>query len=123
MFGRKLCKVEVFWETFRDILEVCCVLLDATHSQAKTSIFMFWRFQLGTYSSTFPGVDFRACSNRLFLRLSVIGGALWGGSLWASLFRIGEKVASGVPKEYLLATLSHHVGGFWVTFRRIHAAI
>ena len=34
-------------------------------------------------------------------------------------FRIGEKVASGVPKESLLGAFGHHLGGFLVIFWRI----
>jgi len=50
-----------FGETFRHFLGDCELLLDVTPSQAKTYIFKFWRSQVGTSSSTFPGPDFRVC--------------------------------------------------------------
>ena len=59
--ARNGCPRGAFWETFCHFLGDCGVLLDATHSQAKTYIFGFGRSQVGTCSSTFQGVDFRAC--------------------------------------------------------------
>ena len=55
------CPRGAFWETFCHFLGDCGVLLDATHSQAKTYIFRFGRSQVGTCSSTFQGVDFGVC--------------------------------------------------------------
>ena len=106
-FSRNGCHLRAFWETFEHILEVCGVLLGGTHSEAKTTIFMFWRSRVGTSSSTFPGLD----SWCVFYQFSLIFyalGAIWG-SLWALfscvfcvVFRIGGKVGSRVPKEVLL---------------------
>ena len=57
--NRNGCPWGAFWETFCHFLGDCGVWLDATHSQAKTYIFRFGRSQVGTSSSTFPGMDFR----------------------------------------------------------------
>ena len=65
-FNRNGCHLGASWETFSDILEVCGVLLDGTHSEAKTTIFMFWRSRVGTSSSTFPGLDSGCAFYRLF---------------------------------------------------------
>ena len=48
---------EAFGETFRHFLELRGLLLDCTHSEAKTNIFRFWSSQAGTLSSIFPGMD------------------------------------------------------------------
>jgi len=102
-----------FWETFGDFLEVRGPLLDATHSQAKTYIFNFWRFQVGTFSSTFPGPDFCVRFYRFLCGLlrfwcdlgSPLGPllALFGSPFRARLairFRTGEKVVSGWRKSH-----------------------
>ena len=57
IFSRTLCNFDALWDTFWHILEVCGVLLDGTHSRAKTYIFRFWSSRVGTSSSTFPGMD------------------------------------------------------------------
>jgi len=109
------------WETFRDFLEVCGFLVDATHSQAKTYIFRFWRSQVGTSSSTFPGPDSGRAFKGFYAVFCDLGSPL--GALLAPFgppflgelaiqFRIGEKVASGVVKESLLGAFGHHLGGF-----------
>jgi len=46
-----------FGGPFCDFLSLSGVLLDCTHSQAKTYIFRFGRSQVGTRSSTFSGAD------------------------------------------------------------------
>ena len=65
-FSRNGCHLGAFGKTFSDILEVCGVLLDATHSQAKTNIFRFWRTPVGTYALTFPGLDSGCVFDRFF---------------------------------------------------------
>ena len=80
-FSRNGCHLGAFLETFVHALEVCGVLLGGTHSEAKTTIFMFWRSRVGTSSSTFPGLD----SGYVFYRFFVIFydlGAIWD-PLWA----------------------------------------
>ena len=47
-----------FWKTSWWLFEVCGVLPDCILSVAKTH---FGRSQVGTYSFTFPGMDFRVC--------------------------------------------------------------
>ena len=132
LFSRDGCPSGAFWETFRHFLEVCGLLLDATPSQAKTTIFRFWRSQVGTCSSTFPGPDSECVFNGFYAVFCDFGSPL--GSLLAPFgppflgelavrFRIGEKVASGVPKESLFCAFGHHLGGFLVIFRRIQASI
>ena len=117
-----------FGRSFCNFLGLCGVLLDATPSRAKTYIFRFWRSQVGTSSSTFPGLDSGCVFNVFYVVFCDFGSHL--GSLLAPFgppflgelatsFRIGEKVASGVPKEQLLGAFGHHLGGFWVTFWRI----
>ena len=93
-----------FGVTFCDFLGLCGVLLDATPSRAKTYIFRFWRSQVGTSSSTFPGLDSGCIFNGFYMVFCDLGSHL--GSLLApflgelvTFFGIGEKVASGVPKE------------------------
>ena len=63
----------------------------------------------------------RVCFLSFFMWFSVIWEpfGLPFGSLWASfscgicvVFRIGGKVASGVPKEALLSDFRYHFGGF-----------
>ena len=78
-FSRNGCHLGVFGETFGHVLEVCGVLLGGTHSEAKTTIFMFWRSRVGTSSSTFPGLD----SWCVFYQFSLIFCNL--GAIWASL--------------------------------------
>ena len=95
-FSRNLCNFCAFWETFGHILEVCAVLLGGTHSQAKTTIFMFWRSRVGTSSSTFPGLD----SGYVFYQFFVIFydlGAIWGSLLapFGLSFRVGFAWSSG----------------------------
>ena len=118
------CLLGDFWH----ILEVCGVLLDGTPSRAKTYIFRFWRSQVGTSSSTFPGLDSGCVFNGFYVVFYDLGSHL--GSLLAPFgppfleelatsFRIGEKVASGVPKEQLLGAFGHHLGGCRVIFWRI----
>ncbi len=82
-FSRNGCHLGAFWETFCDILEVCGVLLDGTHSQAKTYIFRFGRSQVGTCSSTFPGLDSGCVFNGFYVVFCDFGSHL--GSLWAPL--------------------------------------
>jgi len=53
------CPLGAFWVTFCHFLGDYGILLDATHSRAKTYILRFGRSQVGTCSSTFPDVDFR----------------------------------------------------------------
>ena len=42
---------------FLSLFEFRGLLLDCTHSQAKTDVFRFWSSQADTFSSIFPGVD------------------------------------------------------------------
>ena len=95
-FSRNGCHLGAFWQTFGHVLEVCGVLLGGTHSEAKTTIFMFWRSRVGTSSSTFPGLD----SLCVFYQFSLIFCDL--GAIWASLlapfglsFRVGFAWCSG----------------------------
>ena len=95
-FNRNGCHLGAFWETFGHILEVCGILLGGTHSQAKTTIFMFWRSRVATSSSTFPGLD----SGCIFYRFFVIFydlGAIWGSLLapFGLSFRVVFSWSSG----------------------------
>jgi hypothetical protein len=94
-------------------------MLDCTHSRAKSYIFRFWRFQVVTYSFNFPGPDSR-CVFSGFSVVSCDFGSHLGSLLapfgppffgeFAGSFRVGVKVASGVPKEILLGGFGHHFG-------------
>jgi len=117
--SRNGCDFCAFWKTFWHILEVCGVLLDATHSQAKTYIFRFWRSQVATSSSTFPGPNSGCVCNGFYMVFCDLGRPL--GSLLAPFgppflgelaieCRMGEKVASGVLKESLLGVCWDHLG-------------
>ena len=53
------CHLGAFWETFSDILKVCGIVLDGTHSHAKHHFMRFGRSLVSTSSYTFPGMDFR----------------------------------------------------------------
>ena len=55
------CHLGAFWETFSDFFEVCGVLLDCTHSRAKTYFMRFGRSLVSPCSSTFAGADSRVC--------------------------------------------------------------
>ncbi len=66
------CPRGAFWKTFYNFLGDYGVLLDATHSQAKTNMFRFGRSQVGTCSSTFQDVDFRACFYAFFEGFSLL---------------------------------------------------
>jgi hypothetical protein len=107
---------------------VCGLLLDGTHSAAKTYISRFWRSRVGTCSYIFPGVDFRVCFLRFYLIFHDLGGPL--ELLWDPLggpfrvnrapgFWMGSQVVPGPPKRSLLGAFGHHLGAVLVIFRRI----
>jgi len=124
-FNGNGCHLGAFWATFGHILKVCGVLLDVTHSQVETYIFRFGSSQAGTSSSTFPGLDSGCVFKRFYMFFCDFRNHL--GTLWAPFgppflgelaisLRIGEEVASGVPKEALLSAFSNNLGVFRMTF-------
>ena len=91
--GSNGCPRGAFWETICHFLGDCGVLLDTTHSQAKTYIFGFGQPQVGTCSSIFDffqGVDFRMCVFISFLRVFL--------SFWCPrLAKVTPKGPKGCP--------------------------
>jgi hypothetical protein len=108
-------------DTFSDFLVVCSLLTDCTPSCTKTYFLRFWRYLVGTCSSTFAGPDSRLCFLSFLCIFLDFGVSFWHplAALRHPFLQALVTWAPDGPRRVPSALKRVTLGAFWVPFWRI----